>query len=34
MDKYLQAVLDKARQGLAGGGIPIGSVIFRHGRIK
>lgn len=34
MDTYLQAVLDEARQGLAGGGIPSGSVIVHHGRIK
>ncbi len=34
MDKYLQAALGEARQGLAEGGIPSGSVIVHHGRIK
>ncbi|WP_397475530.1 nucleoside deaminase [Pusillimonas sp.] len=33
MDAYLQAALDEARQGLAEGGIPIGSVIVHQGRI-
>lgn len=33
MDDYMQAALDEARQGLAEGGIPIGSVIVHQGRI-
>ena len=33
MDPYLQAALDEARQGLAEGGIPIGSVIVHRGRL-
>ncbi len=33
MDKYMQAALDEARQGLAEGGIPIGSVLVHRGRI-
>ncbi|EWH02562.1 nucleoside deaminase [Halomonas sp. BC04] len=33
MDKYMQAALDEARQGLAEGGIPIGSVLVYRGRI-
>ncbi|MFA5663865.1 nucleoside deaminase [Castellaniella sp.] len=33
MDPYLQAALDEARQGLAEGGIPIGSVLVHKGRI-
>jgi cytosine deaminase len=33
MDPYLQAAIDEARQGLAEGGIPIGSVIVHQGRI-
>lgn len=33
MNPYLQAAIDEARQGLAEGGIPIGSVIVHHGRI-
>lgn len=33
MDPYLQAALDEARQGLAEGGIPIGSVIVHRDRI-
>ena len=27
MDEFMQAAIDEARQGLAEGGIPIGSVI-------
>lgn len=33
MDSFLQAAIDEARQGLAEGGIPIGSVIVHDGRI-
>ncbi len=33
MDPFLQAALDEARQGLAEGGIPIGSVIVYRGEI-
>jgi len=33
MDPFLQAAIDEARQGLAEGGIPIGSVIVHQGRI-
>lgn len=33
MDAFLQAAIDEARQGLAEGGIPIGSVIVHNGRI-
>lgn len=33
MDPYLQAALDEARQGLAEGGIPIGSVLVYRGDI-
>ena len=33
MDVFLQAALDEARQGLATGGIPIGSVLVLDGRI-
>ncbi|MGK9067434.1 nucleoside deaminase [Stutzerimonas chloritidismutans] len=33
MNDYMQAALDEARQGLAEGGIPIGSVIVHQGRI-
>src|SRR6476469_3517958 len=33
MDAVLQAALDEARQGLHEGGIPIGSVLVRDGRI-
>lgn len=33
MDPFLQAAIDEARQGLAEGGIPIGSVIVHRGRI-
>lgn len=33
MDVFLQAAIDEARQGLAEGGIPIGSVIVHQGRI-
>jgi len=33
MDTFLQAAIEEARQGLAEGGIPIGSVIVHQGRI-
>ena len=33
MDAFLDAALDEARQGLAEGGIPIGSVLVLDGRI-
>ena len=33
MDPFLQAAVDEARQGLAEGGIPIGSVLEIDGRI-
>jgi creatinine deaminase len=33
MDPFLQAALDEARQGLAEGGIPIGSVLVCDGQI-
>jgi cytosine deaminase len=33
MDEFMQAALDEARQGLAEGGIPIGSVLVIDGKI-
>ncbi len=33
MDKFIQAAIEEARKGLAQGGIPIGSVLVRHGKI-
>jgi cytosine deaminase len=33
MDPFLQAAIDEARQGLATGGIPIGSVLVHAGKI-
>jgi cytosine deaminase len=33
VDVFMQAAIDEARQGLAEGGIPIGSVIVHQGRI-
>jgi cytosine/creatinine deaminase len=33
MDPFMQAALDEARQGLAEGGIPIGSVLVSGGQI-
>jgi creatinine deaminase len=33
MDKFLRAALDEAKQGLAEGGIPIGSVLVIDGKI-
>ena len=34
MDEFLQAAIEEARQGLAEGGIPIGSVLVIDGEIK
>jgi len=33
MDEFLQAAIEEARKGRASGGIPIGSVLVRDGRI-
>lgn len=33
MDEFMAAAIDQARQGLATGGIPIGSVLVRDGEI-
>ncbi|HZP98450.1 MAG TPA: nucleoside deaminase [Reyranella sp.] len=33
LDAFMQAAIDEARQGLAEGGIPIGSVLVHDGRI-
>ena len=33
MDGFLEAAIQEARQGLAEGGIPIGSVVVHHGKI-
>jgi cytosine deaminase len=33
MDIYLQAAIQEAKQGLAGGGVPIGSVLVCEGKI-
>ena len=33
MDQFMQAAIDEARKGLASGGIPIGSVLVRNGKI-
>ena len=33
MDIYLQAAIDEAQQGLAEGGIPIGSLLVHNGKI-
>ncbi|MEI8345160.1 MAG: nucleoside deaminase [Candidatus Omnitrophota bacterium] len=33
MDEFMKAALDEARQGLKEGGIPIGSVLVKGGRI-
>ena len=33
MDEYMQAAIDEARQGRREGGIPIGSVLVRDGKI-
>lgn len=33
MDEFMQAAIDEAKQGLKEGGIPIGSVIVRNGKI-
>ena len=33
MDPFLQAAIDEAKQGLAEGGLPIGSVLVRAGQV-
>jgi len=33
VDEFMQAAIDEARKGLAEGGIPIGSVLVKDGRI-
>lgn len=33
MDPFMQAAIDEAKKGLAEGGIPIGSILVRNGRI-
>lgn len=33
MDEFMQAAIDEARKGLTTGGIPIGSVLVRDGKI-
>jgi cytosine deaminase len=33
MDEFMQAAIDEAKQGLAEGGIPIGAVLVRDGKI-
>ena len=33
MDEFMEAAIEEARQGLAQGGIPIGSVLVHEGRI-
>lgn len=33
MDEFMQAAIDQAKQSLAGGGIPIGSVLVGNGNI-
>lgn len=33
MDRFMQEAIDEARSGLAEGGIPIGSVIVRDGKV-
>ncbi|MFI5164736.1 MAG: nucleoside deaminase [Bacteroidia bacterium] len=33
MDKFMQAAVDEARKGLDEGGIPIGSVLVKNGKI-
>jgi len=33
MDKFMQAAIEEAQQGLAEGGIPIGSVIVHNGKV-
>jgi len=33
MDEYMKAAIDEARKGLAEGGIPIGSVLVKDGKI-
>ena len=33
MDEFMRAAIDEARQGAAEGGVPIGSVLVKHGVI-
>ena len=33
MDEFMQAAIDEAQQGISEGGIPIGSVLVRDGKI-
>jgi creatinine deaminase len=33
MDRFIKAAIDEARKGLSEGGIPIGSVLLRRGKI-
>ncbi len=33
MDEFMQAAIDEAKKGLAEGGIPIGSILVRNGKI-
>ena len=33
MDKYLEAAIEEAKKGLSEGGIPIGSVLVKNGKI-
>lgn len=33
MDQFMQAAIDEARKGLAEGGIPIGSVLVKEGKL-
>lgn len=33
MDEFMQAAIDEARQGILEGGIPIGSILVRDGKI-
>lgn len=33
MDEFIRAAIDEAKKGLAEGGIPIGSVLVRDGKI-
>ena len=34
MDDFMKAAIDEARQGRKEGGIPIGSVLVRDGKIR
>jgi cytosine deaminase len=33
MDEFMKTAIEEARKGLAEGGIPIGSVLVRNGKI-